>query len=347
MRKAPVVIVLMASLVLAEQLNLTQLWSYKAGSGIEGLAFSDNGNLGAASWDNCAYIFDPNGNLLNKVCGNNGMTDASYSDGRFGFINEGGYAYITDENGNLIKKIHVGDDYDQAITMTPNGFVACYHRCAFFNFNGKKLWDVSVGGVNNGPSYYRGYWYIAPSFLGMTLILEDGKIIKGILMKGIGRISRVEYAWDTAVCGKYLAVSASSHLYLYNITDPENPREIWNRGWFSGAWQVAFSPDCRYLAVAEWDGKKFKIYDINGDLVLEKGYGTYVTSVAWWKDRIAVGLYDGRIYVYKVEGYSPQVPQTTLSLIGAIGLLSCIMICGSLCIIWRGKCTLIKRRLIT
>ena len=43
----------------------------------------------------------------------------------------------------------------------------------------------------------------------------------------------------------------------------------------------------------------------NENLVLEKKYNTEVFSVAWWKNRIAVGLRDGRIYVYKVEGYKP------------------------------------------
>ncbi len=52
------------------------------------------------------------------------MDGASYSNGRFGFINFDDYAYITDENGNLIKKVHVGVVY-------------------------------------NGPSYYQGYWYVA------------------------------------------------------------------------------------------------------------------------------------------------------------------------------------------
>jgi len=77
---------LLLTLTLMKVLSLTQLWYYKAGGTIEGLAFSDNGNLGAAS--DCAYIFDPNGNLLNKVRGDLDMDDASYSNGRpIGFIN--------------------------------------------------------------------------------------------------------------------------------------------------------------------------------------------------------------------------------------------------------------------
>ncbi len=70
---------------------------------------------------------------------------------------------------------------------------------------------------------------------------------------------------------------------------------------------MAFSPNCKYIAVADGDNYKLKIYDINGNLVLEKDFNSGVVSVAWWKDRIAVGLDDGTIYVYKVEGYNPTV----------------------------------------
>ncbi len=67
---------------------------------------------------------------------------------------------------------------------------------------------------------------------------------------------------------------------------------------------MTFSPDCKYIAVADWNNNKLKIYDINGNLVLEKEYNMEVVSVAWWMDRIAIGLGDGRIYVYKVEEYT-------------------------------------------
>jgi len=274
-------------------LCLAQLWSYKAENRVWSIAFSDNGNLGVASAGNCAFIFDPNGNLLNKVCGNSGMADASYSNGRFGFINWDDYAYITDENGNLIKKVYVGDYYDEAITMTSNGFVACYSECAFFDFDGNKIWDVDVGEVENGPSYHKGYWYVADWAWNKILVIKDGSIVK--------EISYGEYTWDTAVCDNYLAVSTRYHLYLHDLSDPRNPREIWNRGGFDSAFQVAFSPNCKYIAVADRYNHKLKIYDINGNLVLEKGYDDEVWSVAWWMDRVAVGLADGTLHTYRIN----------------------------------------------
>jgi len=276
--------------------RLSQLWHYKAGDLIEGLAFSDNGHLGAASWDNCAYVFDKDGNLLNKVCGNGWMTDASYCCGRFGFVNRDEHVYITDQNGNLIKKVHVGIDYDYAITMTEDGFVACYNKCALFDYNGNKRWDLLVGYVANGPSYYKGCWYAAEFGRGKLFVVKDGREVK--------EIRYGEYAWDTAVCDKYLAVGTSFHLYLYDLSDPANPRELWNIKWVLGTHQAAFSQDCKYIAVVEEYNCKLKVFNLKGNLVLKKDFGSSVYSVAWWRDRIAVGLWSGDIYVYKVAPYS-------------------------------------------
>jgi len=246
-----------------------ELYKIKFDKSIYDITFSDNGNLGVTS--DCAYVFDQSGYLLNKICGKYGMHDASYCCGRFGFINSDFHAYITDQNGNLIKKVYVGDKYYNAITMTEDGFVACRRKCALFDFNGNKLWDVNVGRVENGPSYYKGYWYVADWGLGKLLIIKDGKIIKKI---HYGKIAN-----DTAVCGKYLAVSTEHHLYLYDISDPENPKEIWKVGGFNVARQVAFYSNCRHIAVTDKYNKKLKIYNINGDLLFEMEYKEYVISV--------------------------------------------------------------------
>jgi len=289
----------------AKALDLWLLWSYNTGDRISGLAFSDDGNLGAASWDGCAYVFDQSGTLLNKVCGGDWMDDASYCCGRFGFVNLDDYAYITDESGNLIEKVYVGDDYDWAITMLPDGFIAGDTRLAYFDLNGNKGWDVDVGYVDNGPSVYGDYVYVADDNWNKLLILKlsDGS--------EVNEISYDEYAWDAAVCGNYLAVVTAYHLYLYSLDDPANPMELWGVGGITGGWQVAFSPDCEYVAVADWNGWRLYIYDLNGNKVLEKGYGSEVTAIAWWQDRLAVGLDDGTIYVYKGEGYAPSAQSSS------------------------------------
>ena len=120
-------------------------------------------------------------------------------------------------------------------------------------------------------------------------------------------------------CGKYLAVSTWSHLYLYDLEVPTRPKEVWDVGGFGNAFQIAFSPDCRFILVSDAPNHAFKVFDIKGNLLIQKHYGDYysdkVWAVAWWKDRIAVGLEDGRIYVYRVKGYKPTtiVQVTTLT----------------------------------
>ena len=262
----------------------------KIGEAAEGLAFSDNFNLGVASLDNCAYVFDPNGNKLKGICTLDEMNDVSYCCGRFGFTNRLGDVFMTDENGNLIKQIDIGLDYEDGITMTKDGFIACCCRCAFFDYNGNKLWDLDVGYVYNGPSHYNGYWYVADDWKKL-LIVKDGNVVN--------KISYGESAWDTAVCGKLLAVSTETHLYLYDISNPTNPKELWNVGGFNKAYQVAFSSNCKYIAVTDVYNKKLKIFNIEGDLIFEKKYKNNVVSVAWKDDRVAVSV-GANLFIYHI-----------------------------------------------
>ncbi len=103
-------------------------------------------------------------------------------------------------------------------------------------------------------------------------------------------------------------------MYLYDLEVPTRPKEVWDVGGFGNAFQIAFSPDCRFILVSDAPNHAFKVFDIKGNLLIQKHYGDYysdkVWAVAWWKDRIAVGLEDGRIYVYKVEGYEPTTTFT-------------------------------------
>jgi len=302
------IVLLVAPLVFAQQLELVELWHSKVRSSIYGLAFSDSGNLGVASGhlNSCAYVFSPRGYMLSEVCGSSWMYDASYSNGMFAFVNWDGYVYITNENGDLIKKIYVGEQYNKAVTLRDNNFIACGTECALFNLKGNKLWVVDVGYVLNKPSYSKGYWYIADRHREEVIIVKDGNIINKIVGYG-------ERVYDTAVCDHYLAVSTWSYVYLYDISEPSTPKLIWREDGFDEVFQVAFSPDCRYIAITDTGNHELKVYDIRGNLVSLVYYGDdyddKVWSVAWWKDRIAVGLEGGDIYVYKVEGYEPIATQ--------------------------------------
>ena len=256
-------------------------WSYEIGDKVRALAFSDSGLLGVASWNSCVYIFDQDGKLLNKECGLGWMTDASCSGEVFGFTNASGYAYLF-KGSAFWKEVKVGNYYSSAIAVLSDGFIVCGWRCALFDFSGNRKWDATVKYVVNSPAVSEEYAYVADGYALRILKLSDGSEVR--------EISSEEYAWNTAVCRNYLAVGTSSHLYLYDISDPESPAELWKAGGFVTVWDIAFSPDCRYVAVADANNQELRIFGINGRLILEKKYGAPVTAVAWWEDKIAVGL---------------------------------------------------------
>jgi len=251
----------------------------KMNRGVISLAFTDNGNLVAVPRERCFYIFDTNGNLLKKVCISDLLKFVSYCCGKLGFINN--HVIITDENGNIIKKFEIENYYNNGITLVKDGFVVCFVKCAFFDFNGNKKWEFNVSYVENGPSYYNDYWYIADKYRKALLVAKDGKIIKEIKYN--------ERDYDTAVCNKYLAVITEHHLYLYDISDPENPKEIWKVGGLNLPYQVTFSPNCEYIAVIDNEIEKLKIFSIDGRLIFEKKYWQGIYSIAWKDNKIAVG----------------------------------------------------------
>ena len=154
-----------------------------------------------------------------------------------------------------------------------------------------KLWDLYVEEVWYDSPYYNGYWYVVDED-GKLMIVKDGSVVK--------EISYGESALDTAVCGKYLAVSACCHLYLYDLSDPANPREIWRVGGFDWAWQLAFSPNCKYILVVDSGHNKLKLFDIEkGDKILERKYKTEVISIALNGRQIAVGA-SSYLYIYHI-----------------------------------------------
>ena len=286
---------------------------------ITDLAFSENGNLAVAYRDKHAYVINPAGKLLNKVEGENWMVGASYSNGKFGFVNLDGYAYITDENGNLIKKIHVGEDYNRAIVLRPNGFLACGNSCAFFDFNGNEVWKLQATAIFDGtvlfeewklipyrvlssPAYYGEYWYI-PDYDGRKLVIAK--------KSEIVRIKK--YKWDVrsvGVCGRYLAVISGKSLYLFSLKDPINPKEDLEIGNFIFPSHLAFSSDCRYIAVADMWDSELKIFGINGKLAMVKKLPLPL-SVDWKGERIAVGSKDVRsskVYAYKIREIISRFP---------------------------------------
>ena len=268
--------------------RLEPLWSFRSEGYVYGLAFSDSGRLGVASSDGHAYIIQPNGELIFQGHSYLPMYAVSHCCGKFGFLDSGVTVFVIYDDGYVDGKINIDKLYKpyyySGVTLSQDGVMVCAHGCGFFDFRGRKIWEIrhSLPLVEHGPSYYQGYWYIAAWF--SLDIVKDGHEVNSIDHKDFTRI----YI-DTAICDKYLAVTTEKHLILYDISDPENPREIWNVDGFDYARDVAFRPDCRYIAVADMDNRKLKIYDINGNFVEDWSFDDKVCSVAWWNDIIAVG----------------------------------------------------------
>ncbi|UXD22618.1 hypothetical protein IPA_06735 [Ignicoccus pacificus DSM 13166] len=319
MRKVAILLLLLLASKSFAFLLSRHLWTYKTGSIVEGLTFSDDGKLGVVSYDHCIYILDQKGNLIIKKCGNNAMLGASYCCDKFGFVNEDGNAYIYDLKNGTWKKVYVGSDHAQTITMLQDGFLAgsFNDKLAYFTFDGFKGWDVEVD-ISGAPTVYGEYVYVpgysTPSYCtyckGALIILN---ISSGERVRIITFSENVNSA---QVCDHYLALGTAHHVYLYNISNPLSPKLLWSVGGIAssctwdvcgGAIDIAFSPDCKYILSADNNDHKIHIFDIKGNQVLERKFESHVWSVAWWRDRIAIGLYNGKVYVLKIKGYIPSI----------------------------------------
>ncbi|UXD22091.1 hypothetical protein IPA_01585 [Ignicoccus pacificus DSM 13166] len=220
--------------------------------------------------------------------------------------------------------MYIGKDYWKVILMLGDGFLASGNKkLAYFDFNGNKRWDVDIYNIAHGLAVYKGYVYVPISYWdtgALTILrLSDGGEVKTIDFD--------ENVNVVQVCSHYLALGTTHSVYLYDISDPTNPKELWKfdevatscRGGCFGTVSIAFSPGCRYLVSADPDDHKIHLLDVaTGKQVLEKKFEDKVWSVAWWgkfervlgtiwwMDRIAVGLDNGKVYVFKVEGDEPQ-----------------------------------------
>jgi len=262
------------------------------------IAMCPDGLIGIGRGE-CAYIFDKDMNLLDKKCGRWRMYSASCSEnGILGFSNKDGCVYLF-RGGKFWNKIYIGWVYKPVITVLPDGFILCDDDCALFDFSKNRIWAEGIRAVESGPAVYKGYVYV-PDYKWdrlRILRLKDGREVNGI--------GRIEGALSVSVCKDYLAVGASWHLYLYDVSDPANPRELWSAEGFWGARRAAFSPGCSALAVCNECGGELKFFSADGKFLGKKAYGSRVLGVVWGEDAMLVETED-RVYVYKfMDMYGP------------------------------------------
>ena len=261
------------------------------------LAVSEDGLLGIVMGF-CAYILDTESmKIVDKVCGKYAMRNASYSHGVFAFMNWYGHVHLF-KGGKYWKKVKTDWMYRKAVTVLPDGFVACDTYCAKFTFDGRKVWDREIEMAGHKIAVHRGYVYV-PNMWNKELIvlgLDDGDVVN--------KIKYGEAILTVTVCRDYLAVGGDEHLYLYDIADPANPVELWMKDGFYVVSDVAFSPDCNTMAVCDERNQRLVLFSLKGDFMGEVEYDSRPLSAAWGRDVLAVEvLRNGKtnIYVQKLE----------------------------------------------
>jgi len=257
------------------------------------LAVSEDGLLGFIV-DNCAHILDTkNMKIAGKACGEDSMEGASYSHGIFAFVGWDNNVYLF-KGGKYWKKVKVDRDYRRAVTVLPDGFIACYEYCAKFTFDGEKVWDKRIGGIMFRTAVHRGYVYVPDMWKRALLVfrLRNGETVN--------EIKYGEFASTAVVCRNYLAVGEWNHVYLYDISDPKNPKELWRKDGFGAITDIAFSPDCNTVAVCDEYNQRLVLLSSSGYLVGKVECENEPLSVAWGRSVLAVEL-TNRLLIWKFE----------------------------------------------
>ncbi|UXD22750.1 hypothetical protein IPA_07920 [Ignicoccus pacificus DSM 13166] len=280
----------LASMVLA--LDMVHVWTFNAGSTVEGLACSGK-TVAIGTSDGSGYVVSCNGTYLSQIKALASMNDVSYCCGKYAFVSSDNNIYLTTENGKLITKIPISFKYNEAVILTPKGILACSSSCAFFNMKGKLIWSFDLGKIAGEPSYYKDYAYV-PDVAGKELLilnLTDGK--------KVGEVFFGEPVYTSDVCGNLLVVGGQKDVYLFNLTDPTDPKYLWDFNIPGFVGDVKFSPDCNYIAVINMAKNYVHIYDINGQILYSKYFDEPVTAITWGKG-LVVGLQDGTVEAFNV-----------------------------------------------
>jgi len=162
----------------------------------------------------CGLIVDRKGEIKYEVCGKLTMNSVAYSNGLFGFVNSDGNVYLLNEETGELRKVEVGYHHSMSIGMNSDGFLACYYRCAFFTFDGKRKWDLAEDIVipSGRPSFTKGFWFVANAVPGKILMIdgENGELIESIPYEEIKEV---------ATCGNKVAAFAPKRIGVYEIDE--------------------------------------------------------------------------------------------------------------------------------
>ncbi|UXD22794.1 hypothetical protein IPA_08295 [Ignicoccus pacificus DSM 13166] len=271
--------------------ELKRVWRYrpKTKSSTVAIAYW-NGKYALAR--DCMEIVE-GGELKARICGDNESSDVSVYKGTFLFGNYDGNVYMVSEEGKLLQKFHVGLPKSIAVTMLADGFVTCGEECALYDVNGNRIWNIKVGYVANGPAYWQGYLFVPDHGKKVSILLKD----TGMLMMDLPVGSPV---YDVATCDKMLAIAARGKVALLDISDMGRIKDIWIKSGIEKPWNVAFSPDCNYVAFSDAKRGKLRVYSRRGNLIAKESFRSPPWGVGWGEE-LVVGLEDGTVEAYELK----------------------------------------------
>ncbi len=255
-----------------------------------------------------------------RLSGNFVSTD-SYSN-VFAFVDVDGNVFLYDVLNKVSASFRVPTRYAYALRLTTNGVLLCWEGCYFYAFQGEPLWGIEAKGVFGKPSGYSTF-YIPDALANRVYKVKNGIVIKNVT---------TDLPLSVASCGGLVAVGSWSSVKLFD----DSLNSIGEFYGFKRVKALAFSPDCKYLVVADSLNDRVVIMDTSGKVIRELKYSVPVNALSWKGDVMVVGLDNGRVIVYKVEGYGPLLEETiTLSkpLGGPIDALSSLLILTLLAII--------------
>ncbi len=99
-----------------------------------------------------------------------------------------------------------------------------------------------------------------------------------------------------------MAVAGKDSVGLFKASNGSELREVFNISGFAEVWRIAFSPDCKFVAISDYQDKRLAILDVKGRLVDERRFSSSALGLDWNETTLAIGTKTGDLYIYKTLG---------------------------------------------
>lgn len=250
---------------------------------ITDVRISESGEIGLTLISKHSYgvILDSSGEIIGKVRATSIMQGMTYCCEKFGFIDSDGYVFILNKEGEQITRFKTNSKFGSVISMDEDGVLVCDMGCGFFDFDGRKKWEIDEGYIDVPPTKIEDYWYIADGLKSRIIITKDnGKIVESL------KLDESPVAIDA--CATRLAVATYHKFYLFDVSKPVHPIE--KKRWEiqqSRKSNIAFDPQCNLLALTI--GSYLYIYDLGGIVASTRKFNDKISGIDW-KGKIVLSL---------------------------------------------------------